>query len=115
MALSQVSEALTDVAVPPAAHTRVPTGNRLGPVVTSLLSRPTTSHVMGLIVRLTAAAAGCAESGAMEIATPASRAARRVMVRLTLSTPRPDQVRVLHRGSAMAREVRLLPATPTSP
>src|SRR5688572_3285568 len=42
--------------VPPAAHTRTPTGYTLGPTLTSLLSRPMTSQVMVVIVSDAAAA-----------------------------------------------------------
>src|SRR5438105_10260254 len=59
LAESKAKSVLTAVAVwSPVLHTRAPTGKVSGPVAGELLSRPTTFHVRGVIVRMGDAWAG---------------------------------------------------------
>ena len=70
---SQANEAVTSVAaVDPGLHTRAATGYTLGPAVTSLLSRPITSHVSGVTVSCAGAALTGTTMDARRIATAAS-------------------------------------------
>ena len=58
-AVVQLNAEVTLVAVaPPVLQTRAPTGKSLGPVVTSLLSRPTMFQVSGVTVKMAAAGIG---------------------------------------------------------
>ena len=78
---SQTKTAVTALAVvEPVAHTRAPTGNRLGPLAGLLLSSPMTFQVRGVTVRTTAASAGWAASGDMTVAAPTKSASSHVAV-----------------------------------
>ena len=70
---SQTNDAVTSLAaVDPGLHTRAATGKTLGPAVTSLLSRPITSHVSGVTVSCAGAALTGTTMDARRIATAAS-------------------------------------------
>src|SRR5438046_7987080 len=68
-------------ALEPVLQTLAPERNSFGPVFTSLLSRPTTFHVIGVIVRLGAALARSAASGTIVSATSSTDTMRAIDAR----------------------------------